>query len=266
MRKVFNYDLPETELQESWFDGKLNNTLLVLPVVEARKALVIFDSDEDATREDVARYLRKKLEDIFNAWKLEHGTPPPANTGGRLSSLLGSPYAGKPIAECPPYVCAGDGVRNYAELLSHLRANKYEPLAALDEIGTHVVSATLVLSEAAAGSVESAIKAHWAISHHDFITNKKNSEMLGYLLKDHENRKKNYKDRTEKRPDQIDKRNFQDAVKTNIDDYPTKADAIRDLKVKPQFEKYTDAQLRVWLTKEVWSKSTKRGRPPKTKK
>lgn len=50
------------------------------------------------------------------------------------------------------------------------------------------------------------------------------------------------------RPDQVDKRAFQKAVITN--DYPTIADAIRDLRIKPQFETYNEATLRRWA-KEI---------------
>ena len=70
--------------------------------------------------------------------------------------------------------------------------------------------------------------------------------------------------RIENRPDQKDKRAFQEAVMTNIESYERKADAIRDLKIKPEFEIYPDATLRRWL-KDIWKKPTKPGRPKKAK-
>lgn len=72
-----------------------------------------------------------------------------------------------------------------------------------------------------------------------------------------------YKKRIEDRPDQIDKRAFQKAVKINMEVYPTKAAAVRDLRGKPEFEDYPDKTLREWL-KPVWDKPTKRGAPKKT--
>lgn len=76
-------------------------------------------------------------------------------------------------------------------------------------------------------------------------------------------RKKQDKQRVENRQDQIDKQAFQDAVMANIDDYLNKADAIRDLRLNGQFDKYPDNTLRKWLTPDVWTKPTKRGAPKK---
>ena len=75
-------------------------------------------------------------------------------------------------------------------------------------------------------------------------------------------RRQQNKDRIFNRPDQVDKRAFQEAAKIGMDDYATKADAIRDLKVKPQFVDYPDKTLRKWLI-EVWEKPIKTGRPKK---
>lgn len=68
------------------------------------------------------------------------------------------------------------------------------------------------------------------------------------------------KKRVAKRSDQIDKRAFQDALLTNIDAYGNIGEAIRDLRVKPQFQSRADETLRKWAT-EVWTKPKKRGRP-----
>ncbi|MGZ8915202.1 MAG: hypothetical protein ACXW1Z_19100 [Methylobacter sp.] len=48
----------------------------------------------------------------------------------------------------------------------------------------------------------------------------------------------------------------------NIDDYDTKAEAIRDLVIKPQFNNYPEETLRKWLN-PVWDKPIQRGRPKK---
>lgn len=85
------------------------------------------------------------------------------------------------------------------------------------------------------------------------------------MLVEIKRRRKLDKDRIKNRPDQVDKRAFQDAVKINIEDYPRKADAIRDLKIKPQFADYPDSTLRNWL-KDIWNKPTKRGASKKANK
>lgn len=77
----------------------------------------------------------------------------------------------------------------------------------------------------------------------------------------HETKKKQDKQRVENRQDQVDRRAFQAAVKANIDDYATKADAIRDLIIKPQFAKYKESALQKWLTPDVWTKPKQIGRP-----
>lgn len=139
--------------------GRTANAALVSPVGDARMILAAFFTDES-----IVHQLRERLESVFDAWKVKHGTLPDESHGG----LLGSPYDGKTIAECPPYVCAGSLVRNYADLLAKLRAEAFEPLSALDkENGPHIVSALLVLSEAANGRIESAVKAHWEIQRHN---------------------------------------------------------------------------------------------------
>ena len=88
----------EPDLKRSWFEGEIYNPALVSPVLDAQAVFAVFDSDDDITREGLARHIRENLEDIFNVWKLEYGTPPKTNIG-----LLGNPYAAKPIDECPPY-------------------------------------------------------------------------------------------------------------------------------------------------------------------
>lgn len=69
--------------------------------------------------------------------------------------------------------------------------------------------------------------------------------------------------RVENRAINVVKREFQEAVEANIDAYNTIAEAVRDLRSKPQFEDIPDATLRSW-TREVWTKPTKVGRPRKS--
>jgi len=64
------------------------------------------------------------------------------------------------------------------------------------------------------------------------------------------------------RADQIDKRAFQAAVRTNQEDYSTIAEAVRDLQDKPQFKRYREKTLRKWA-RPVWTKPIQVGRPPK---
>lgn len=68
--------------------------------------------------------------------------------------------------------------------------------------------------------------------------------------------------RTEKRDDRIDKQAFQGAVRLNIETYDRVEDAVQDLIIKPAFAKYKPKTLWRWA-REVWSKPTKSGRPPK---
>lgn len=84
------------------------------------------------------------------------------------------------------------------------------------------------------------------------------------LYEEFKRRKRDDKRRVQNRADQVGKRAFQKAVTMNIEGYPTKASAIRDLKIKPQFEGYPDSTLRRWLT-DIWIKPTKPGRPKKAK-
>lgn len=154
---MFNFPSREPDLQRSWFKGRIGNVALKLPVMGAREALKEFGLDLDSD-EDVVREVRGMLEDIFDAWKLKYGALPDDTHGGMLS---GNPYTNKTIAECPPYVCAGHVVRDYAHLLTHLGAKEHKPLAELEnKFGSVFVWATLVLSEAAADRVESATLAY----------------------------------------------------------------------------------------------------------
>lgn len=85
----------------------------------------------------------------------------------------------------------------------------------------------------------------------------------GELFSEVKRRNKQDKNRIKNRKDQQDKLAFQGAVKANISIYTTKADAIRDLRIKPQFQDYPDKTLRSWLTSDIWDKPTKRGAPKK---
>lgn len=75
-------------------------------------------------------------------------------------------------------------------------------------------------------------------------------------------RRQQNKDRIFNRKDQVDKRAFQEAVRIGMEDYATKAAAIKDLNVKPQFSEYSNEILRGWL-KLIWNKPIKVGRPKK---
>jgi len=140
-----------------------------------------------AWTEPEVRALRDSLESVFEQWRDEKGTFPEA-TGGLLGSF--NIYEGKTLAECPPYACMGERWADYPSLLAKLRAEQYPPLLELEaeadnlcnppptlpdniprlpatatKPGMQRILAALILSEAAAGNIDSAAKAHWELSH-----------------------------------------------------------------------------------------------------
>lgn len=168
----------EPGLQKSWLTGDVYSAALRNPVFDAREVC--------AGDEQKARTLRDILESVFEKWRDENGTFPEA-TGGLLGSF--NIYEGKTLAECPPYACMGERWGDYADLLAKLRAEEYPPLLELEaaanyrhppnpaipndlprlpetvtESGMQRILAALILSEAAAGNIDSAIKAHWGLS------------------------------------------------------------------------------------------------------
>lgn len=169
---MFNPPMPETSLQDSWITGAILNAPLIQPVIDARSAIGLDES--------LARKLRTILESVFELWKDEFGTSPDDSHGG----LLGSPYAGLSVSECPPYVCAGAFVRDYADLLAKLRTVAFKPLSALDKkFGSHRVSASLVLSEAAEGRIESVAKVHLNIRQYEHDAQAQHNKITAKYLK-----------------------------------------------------------------------------------
>jgi hypothetical protein len=169
--------IKESALQKSWLTGAVAIAALVTPVLDAR---LVYGGGEETVR-----MLRDLLESVFEQWRDAHGTFP-ESTGGLLGSF--NLYEGKTIAECPPYACMDDRWADYADLLAKLTAEQYPPLVELETIangdnlrdnlpdsiprlppeqqhnfrhGMQRIIAALILSEAAAGNVESAAKAHW---------------------------------------------------------------------------------------------------------
>lgn len=170
---------PQTEigLQQSWLTGEIMSAALCRPVKDARMVSGVDEAN--------VRKLRDSLQSVFVMWRNEKGELPDGDFGG----LLGNPYAGKPIEECPPYACMGNRWADYADLLAKLTAEQYPPLIELEALtnnlhthtktlpdniprlpvtdtkpGMQRILAALILSEAAAGNVESAAKAHWELS------------------------------------------------------------------------------------------------------
>jgi len=168
----------EPGLQHSWLTGAIASAALVRPVFDARMVC--------AGNEANVRKLRDLLESVFEKWRNEKGSLPDESNGG----LLGNLYAGKTLNECPPYKCAGSSVCDYPDLLSKLRDEQYSPLMVLEAAannfhpptpsplpdnvprlpaadtkpGMQQILASLILSEAAAGNVESVAKAHSDLS------------------------------------------------------------------------------------------------------
>lgn len=167
----------EPGLQQSWLTGAVTIAALLRPVLDARTVC--------AWTEPEVRALRDSLESVFEQWRNENGVLPDENIGG----LLGNVYAGKSLDECAPYACMGKRSADYADLLAKLTAEQYQPLMELEaeadnlcnppstlpahiprlptaatKPGMQRILAALILSEAAAGVVESATKAHWELS------------------------------------------------------------------------------------------------------
>lgn len=137
---------------KSWFFGDIKDLALVRLVLSARFILTSKYGKESKVTE-----LRNQLENIFSLWRNNHGTQP-----------LRGEYKDKVLDDCPPYVCGGDYIIDYADLLLKLRKEAYPPLLTLDnEIGYQCVSALLVLSEAANRRIDSTIKAHWEIERYE---------------------------------------------------------------------------------------------------
>lgn len=170
----------EPGLQQSWLTGAVSSAALVTPVIDAR---MVNGGDEETIR-----MLRDLLESVFKQWRDEYGIFPQAD-GGLLGSF--NIYDGKTLAECPPYTCMGNRWADYADLLAKLTAEQYPPLVELETMangdnlrdnlpdniprlppeqqhnfkyGMQRILAALILSEAAAGRIESATKAHWELS------------------------------------------------------------------------------------------------------
>jgi hypothetical protein len=115
----------ETALKKSWLTGAVMRDVLRQPVHDAR---LVSHGDEAYVRR-----IRDALESVFKLWQLEHGTLPNDAHGG----LLGNLYAGKPLAECPPYACMGEWGTDYVDLLARLKLKKYPALIRLEDAVSH---------------------------------------------------------------------------------------------------------------------------------
>jgi hypothetical protein len=139
----------------------------------------------------------------------------------------------------------------------------------IDDAGIDVATMEKIVSRAAQGEFAKAgemFRSSIWNGAHKRIEKRNNQIILNAandLLDAFKARKIQDKQRVENRQDQKDKRAFQEAVTANIDDYSIKADAIRDLRIKPQFEKYPDKTLNIWITTDIWNKPKQIGRPKK---
>lgn len=166
----------ENALKKSWLTGAVMRDVLRQPVLDAR---LVCHGDEAYVRK-----IRDALESVFKLWQLEHGTLPNDAHGG----LLGNIYAGKPLAECPPYACMGEWGTDYFDLLARLKNEKYPALMQLEDAVSHPpkptkelpkyvprlpawdskpglqqILAALILSEAVAENIDVVAKAHWQL-------------------------------------------------------------------------------------------------------
>ncbi len=162
--------LKGSSLQQSWLWGAVGSAALVTPVKDARRVCNGNEAD--------VRALRDSLQAVFEKWRDESG-PLPVDSGvGLLESV--NLYEGRALAKYPPYACMGNRWADYADLLAKLTAEQYPPLLKLEakqsvttpalpgdlprltvtQQGRQRILAALILSEAAAGKVEAAAKAH----------------------------------------------------------------------------------------------------------
>lgn len=278
----------ESALKESWLTGAVANAALVRPVSDARVVCVWTEPE--------VRALRDSLQSVFEQWRNEKGILPDDSNSG----LLGNLYEGKSLDECPPYKCAGASVWDYPGLLAKLRAEQYPPLLELEaeadslcnppptlpghiprlpdaavkaatKPGMQRILAALVLSEAAAGNVESATKAHWELSRIRDENQRRADEEIrttGKVLhrftmagiKSHQG----YKSRDEFQ----DKIDCQAIAKTMWEENSslTIAAIMGAAKIAPYAKKYRGKNtLRIWLSEiDPRPPEKKRGRP-KTK-
>jgi len=120
-------------------------------------SVVSVDGEEQVTR------WRAMMQEAFLQWRDRHGIAPTDDTGPGALGLLGNPYIGKPVQECPPYVCAGPTVANYYDLLVKL-VDEHDPgmHALASRIPWHKALAALILAEAydyPSGALEAAYAA-----------------------------------------------------------------------------------------------------------
>jgi hypothetical protein len=102
----------------------------------------------DADGEAQVKRWRAMMQEAFLQWRDRHGTAPTDDTGPGAFGLLGNPYIGRPVQQCPPYVCAGPKAANYFDLLMMLVDNNDPGVAALiADITLYKALAVLVLAE-----------------------------------------------------------------------------------------------------------------------
>lgn len=182
------------DLQESWLTGAFSRAALLKPVIDAR--VVVYDGSEAYVRK-----LREALESVFKQWQLGRGTLP----NGRSLAIARPPNFGKHLGEYPPDYMDAWGA-DYADLLKKLRAEQYPPLMKLEAVaeqplraiegmpdnlplllakeakaatlGMQRILAALILSEAAAGNIESVAKAHWELGLIQHEIKRKNNKAM----------------------------------------------------------------------------------------
>jgi hypothetical protein len=132
------------------------NSLALTPVIsDVRAALPSYSEDD-------VKVLREKLEAVFETWKRDNSTTP-------VTYLfpLRNNHNPPTIEKAFPFKYADLYILDYADLLQHLRESAFPPIGKLDsEFGYQCVSAVLTLSEAEAGRIESALKAHTPIAQY----------------------------------------------------------------------------------------------------
>lgn len=119
IRKLKLAELFANHISEDWLNGRTRHKEALAPVLWAREEL-------KGWTEEAARELWALIEDCFNQWKTECGTPPQLfhYPSGVLSELGPEPVDPSKIE---PWFCAEPWVSDPVDLLEHLERTKYQP-------------------------------------------------------------------------------------------------------------------------------------------
>lgn len=156
----------EKYLSQDWINGEVINDALVEPVNAARS----FFKENGYDHEWVYR-LWEGIEERFYLWKKEYGQPPVKNPLAPNSPI---------DYDAPPYLCAGDGINCYADLLAQrIIPDKYEYFKKPIELELEWMLYAIVLLEAASRGDDKAVhKTFQQLVKYKITANKKTIDAL----------------------------------------------------------------------------------------